>query len=116
MIAIQNLITLAPFSQEVKTELLKKVDSFSDDKKRQLIDMSWDLISQWYHDEVRHRYNEALLEMAEGKKTHTKEYLEKIPDHVFTEFTTKLEGLETIEDITEIRKKLTNLTTAEENK
>ena len=114
MIALQSLITLAPFEEEIKNELLAKVDTFDDGKKLELINMCWGLISQWYHNEIQHRYNLALLEIAEGKKEYTQEEMEKIPDVVFTEFTHKLQEVEqevaTEEDLEEVREKLEDVT------
>lgn len=110
MITIHNLITLAPFEEDVKTELLEKADTFDDGKKLELINMCWGLISQWYENEIQNRYNQALLEMAEGKKEYTKEDLAKISQDVFTELTNKLQGAVTEENLEEVREKLEVIT------
>lgn len=110
MITLKKLITVAPFSEEVKTELLSKVDTLSDAKKFELTDMCWMLISQWYHNEIRARYEIATLEMAEGKKTYTKEELAKIPDQLFDELMNKLKEAATAEEIEEVRGKIATIT------
>lgn len=106
MITLHNLITVAPFSEDVRTELLEKEDSLSDGKKIDLINLCWDMIASWYEEEIRHRYEMALLEMAEGTKQYTQEDLDKISDDVFSELTRKLQASETAEDIKEVREKL----------
>ncbi len=110
MITLQKLILVAPFSEEVKTELLSQVDTFTDAKKFELIDMCWVLISQWYQNEIRARYEIAMREMAEGKKSYTKEELAKIPDQLFDALVNKLQAASTVEDIQEVREKLADIT------
>lgn len=108
MISIQQLISVAPFSEEMKQELLTAVPALSDGKKFELEEMCWALISQWYQNELHARQEIAVLEMAEGKKTYPEDYFEKLPDEIFAEFVKKLSIEETKENLESVREKLTN--------
>ena len=109
MISLQKLIMVAPFSEDVKNELLQKVDTFDKEKEFTLINMCWDLISEWYHNEVDARYRQAMLEGAQEEGKYTKEYFDKIPDTVFNELMDKLKEAGSVEELQEVREKLTQL-------
>lgn len=110
MITVQSLITLAPFEEDIKTELLAKADTFDEGKKLELINMCWGLISQWYQSEIKHRHNLVLLEIAEGKKEYSEEELTKISKDVFSDLMGKLQETATEEDLEEVRDKLEDIT------
>jgi len=109
MIALPQLIQVAPFSSETKKELLAQVDSVSVDKKLQLEELCWRLISQWYQNELRAKQEMAVMEMTKGEKTYTKEDFSKMGDDLFDEFVSKLSAQSTEEDLSEAREKLGQL-------
>lgn len=106
MITTKQLIQTAPFPEDVKIELLEKADTFSPDKKFELEETCWELISTDYQNKLRLKLQQAALEMAKGEKTYSKEDFKKMEDDLFLELTNKLNVLENQEEIENIRKKL----------
>lgn len=106
MITTKQLIQVAPFSQDLKKELLGKADSFSADKKFELEETCWTLISTDYQNRLRFQMQKATLEMAKGEKTYSKEDFKKMEDDLFLELANRLNAEATQEEIENIRKQL----------
>ena|SRR3989337_2169514 len=119
MMTLQKLITLAPFSTEMRKELLEKSEQFSDDKKFELEELCWGLISQWYHNEVASRSERAILEAATSELEDTQQGsskdISKIPDEVFAELIAKFDAASSEEEIEELREKLATINPAQQN-
>ena len=109
MITLSQLIQVAPFPEETKKELLSKEETLSPDKKLQLYELCWQLISQWYQNELRAKQEMAVMEMTKGEKSYTKEDLAKMGDDLFDELLRKLAAHENEEDLSEAREKLGQL-------
>lgn len=114
MITLQQLLTIAPFSEETRKELLEKSEHFSDAKEFEAEELCWGLISQWYHDEVDSRTKIAIQENAkqavEQPENQQFAEIEKIPDKVFSELTAKLADASSTEEMQEVREKLAEIT------
>lgn len=106
MITAKQLIQVAPFSDDVKKELLEKADSFSPDKKFEVMESCWALISADYQNKLRFQMQKASLEMAKGEKTYSKEDFRKMEDDLFLELVNRLNAAGSQEQIEEIRKQL----------
>ena len=106
MITLRQLIAVAPFPEDTKTELLSHVETLSSDKKRDLEELCWQFISQWYQNELRAKQETAVLEMNNGKKKYTKEDFQKIGDDLFTELTQKMDVQSSEEDLEQARENL----------
>jgi len=106
MITLQKLISVAPFPEETKAELLSHVDRLEKERKLELEELCWSLISQWYQNELRGKQELATLEMAQGKKQYTKEDFKKMEEELFTDLVTKLDTQSSEEDLAEAREKL----------
>lgn len=106
MITTKQLIQLAPFPEDVKKELLEKADTFFPDKKFEVEETCWTLISADYQNRLRFKMQQAALEMAKGEKTYSQEDFKKMEDDLFLELTNKLDAAGNQEQIEQIRKKL----------
>lgn len=106
MIATKQLIQLAPFPENVKKELLEKANAFSADKKFEVEETCWGLISADYQNKLRLKMHQAALEMAKGEKSYSKEDFKKMEDDLFLELANKLTTQTTQEEIENIRKQL----------
>ncbi|SRR5258708_26760931 len=109
MITLTQLISVAPFPSDTKEELLAQEETLSVDKKLQLEELCWQLISQWYQNELRAKQEMAVMEMTKGEKTYTKEDLQKMGDDLFEDLLKKVALHENEEDLSEAREKLNNL-------
>ncbi len=106
MITAKQLIQIAPFSEDVKKGLLEKAGSFSADKKFEVEQACWALISADYQNRLRFQMQKATLEMANGEKTYSKEDFKKMEDDLFLELTNRLNAAGNQEQIEEIRKQI----------
>lgn len=106
MIGLKQLIQVAPFPEDSRKELLEKMESLSEDKKIELMETCWALISTQYQGKVQYELQKAMLEMAKGEKTYTKDDLSKIEDNLFLELTNRLQAAGSEDKIEEIRKQL----------
>ena len=106
MITTKQLIQIAPFPEDTKKELLEKADSFSPDKKFELMETCWALISADYQNQLRFKIQKATLEMAKGEKTCSKDDFKKMEDDLFLELTNKLNAAGNQEQIEEIKRQL----------
>lgn len=106
MVTIKQLIQVAPFPEDIKRELLEKADAFSPDKKFELEETCWTLISTDYQNKLRLKMQQATLEMAKGEKTYSQEDFKKMEDDLFLELTNKLNAQATQEEIESVRKQL----------
>lgn len=106
MITLSQLIQVAPFPEETKKDLLSKEDTLSEEKKVELEELCWGLISQWYQNELRSQQEMAALEVSRGEKQYTKEDFNKMADDLFSELVQKLDVQSSEEDLAEAREKL----------
>ena len=112
MITTKQLIQVAPFPEDTKKELLEKADSFSADKKFEVMETCWALISADYQNKLRFQMQKATLEMAKGEKTYSKEDFKKMEDDLFLELISKLNLLGNQEEIENVRRELQDQKTA----
>lgn len=109
MITLHKLITVAPFSEEMKRDLLRQEESLSPTKKVALEELCWALISQWYHNEIQARSEITALDMAKGESPMEKDDLSRIPEELLIELSKKLEAASSEEEIKELREKLAGI-------
>lgn len=110
MVDLKQLITVAPFPQDVKTELLQKADSFSPEKKFELEEMCWSFISTDYQNKLQYEMQKAVISQATGQPAETPD-LAKIEEKLLAELTQKLTNAATTEQIGEVREKLKEVQT-----
>jgi len=106
MITTRQLIEIAPFPEDVKKQLLEKADTFSPDKKFEIEETCWALISANYQNTLRFKVQQATLEMAKGEKTYNKEDFDKMENDLLLELTNKLNAAGNQEQIEEIKRQL----------
>jgi len=106
MITAKQLIQVAPFPEDTKKELLEKADAFSADKKFEVEETCWALISADYQNKLRFQIQKATLEIAKGEKTYSQEDFKKMEDNLFLELVNRLNVANNQEQIEEIRKQL----------
>jgi len=115
MITLRQLITVAPFPEETRQELLSHEDALTSDKKVEVEELCWALISQWYQNELRAKQELATLEMAQGTKQYTVEDFKRMGDEVFIDLVQKLDVQSSEEDLAEAREKLGALLNEHQN-
>lgn len=106
MIAVKQLIQVAPFPEDVKLELLEKVDSLTDGQKFDLEEKCWALISADYKNKLNFETQKRMYEMAKGEKTYLKEDFKKIEDNLFSELINRLNVTENQGEINKVRQQL----------
>jgi hypothetical protein len=109
MVSLHQLISVAPFPPDTKNELFSQEETLSSDKKLELEELCWTLISQLYLNELRSKQELAVLEMAKGEKQYTKEDFKKMGDELFADLMKKLEVHGNEEDLAQAREKLGEL-------
>lgn len=110
MITTKQLIQVAPFPEDVKNELLAKVDSFSDAQKFDLEEKCWALISADYKNRLNFEIQKRMHEMAKGDKTYSEEDFKKVEDDLFSELANRLKTTQNQDDINTIRQQLQSVT------
>ena len=103
MITIKQLITLAPYPPDVKQQLLEKAESFSPEKKFEVEETCWALISMEYQNKLQYEQQKAGLSAMTGAPSETPQVVE---ERILRELVQKLEEENTEEALTEVRKKL----------
>lgn len=103
---IKQLIRIAPFPDETKSELLEKADTFSPEKKFEAEEACWQLISIQYYNDLRFVMQKAAFEMAMGQKTYTKEDYKKMEEEMFKQLLQKLNAVGDDQKIEDIKKQL----------
>lgn len=108
MISIKQLIKAVGFPEENENQLLEKADSFSLEKKFEVEEACWALISTEYQNKLRFETQKAMLESATKGTPYTFDP-KKLEDELLRELAGKLSEGETEEKIDEVREKLNEL-------
>lgn len=106
MAFIKQLIKAAPFPENVRSQLLEEVDTFSAEKKFETEEACWDLISIQWKNDLRFKTQTAIFEMATGKKNYSKEDFKKIEDEMLDKLIQELNVSGDEEKVAEIKKQL----------
>lgn len=106
MINLEQLITIAPFPDDTRQELVEKLPTISEDQKYELTQLAWSLISQEYQTKLQFQMQNAMTEMVEGKKTYTQADFRQMEKDAFNELVKKLDAAEDKEKIDEVRQQL----------
>ncbi len=105
-VSLKTLITVAPFDNETRSQLLAKLDSLNDDQKFRLSSACWTSLSQQFQARYKARVAQELLDIREGKKQFSKEEMQQIEQNLYQEFAKLLSSAETEEGIEEVRQEL----------
>lgn len=106
MISLKNLILTTPIGEEIRKELLEEMDTFSDDKKYEISNVCWSLISSEFLTNLNLKRQKMLTEIAKGEKTYNKDEFSQIEKDLFNELAQKLEATDTDAKIEEVKKQL----------
>ncbi len=105
-ISLKTLLIASPMSQDLKDQLLTKLDSLTDDQKLQLSIGCWQALAQLFDTRYKARVAQALAEIREGKKQYSQEDLQKIEADLYREFAQTLNSAQTEEEIQQVRQEL----------
>lgn len=100
------LISVAPFSDEKKKQLLEKFDTFTQDQKDRLTHASWTGIAMLYHIRLKYEFDKLRLAIAEGKKPFNQNDFEEIEAGLIHDLAQRLQSAESQEQIEDVRKQL----------
>lgn len=106
MISLKNLILATPIGEEMRKELLEEMDTFSDDKKYEISDVCWSLISSEFLTDLNLKRQKMLIEMAKGEKTYNKDEFSQVEEDLFNELAQKIEAVDNDAKIEELKRKL----------
>ena len=106
MIDLKQLILIATFEEATRQEIQTKLDSLSDDQKRDLENLSWTMIINDYQNKVGLESQIAITEVAQGVRKQEETDLDQIQEKIFDDLSTKLQGLFTQGQIEEVRQKI----------
>ncbi len=109
MIPLKTLITLAPFSPEMKEKLIGDIDTFPEMKKMELVNMCWTFIIQECDMKVQFAREDAMAKMALGEGKSTPEDFQKIEDDMYDELAKKVQAAGEEGSLEEVRDKLTEI-------
>lgn len=98
MVDLKKLIEAAPFPQDTKGELLAQVGSLNSDKKTELLEMCWALISKEYQNKLAYTLQYLTRDAALSHKKISEEDIQKVKDQLYREFSEKL-GVENNPDL-----------------
>jgi hypothetical protein len=107
MIDLTQLIKVAPFPEKEKNQLLEKANSLSDSERFNLTQGCWGLIAEDYRLKINFEKQKIALQALQDNKQLDKKVFSEIEERYFKELVNKLGGIETQEDINEVREKLT---------
>jgi hypothetical protein len=107
MIDLTQLIKIAPFSDEIKKQLLERVSTIEDDEKFKLVQGCWGLIAESYRQKIDFEMQRVALQAVKDNKPLDKKVFLEIEEKYFKELVNKLGGVETQEEINEVRERLT---------
>lgn len=110
MIDLKNLITIAPFPEDVKTQVISSMDTLSEEAKIELENLAWSALSEQLRDRIALETQTAFMEVAQGIKKPEDVDPDKIEENLFNELVSKMDGLDTEEQIEEVRGKLLSQT------
>lgn len=88
----------------MQEKLITAIPKMSEDRKRDLVITCWDLIAQQCEMKVQFARENALTEVAMGKKTYTEEDFNRMENEVFAELAGKLQSTEDTGNLEEARK------------
>lgn len=105
-ITLETLLKVSPMNESIRSQLLEKLNTLSDDQKFRLSTACWTALSLQFEARYKAKVAEAMLEIQEGKKTYTKEDFERMENELYTEFAKLLKSAESAEEITTVRQEL----------
>src|SRR3989338_9770492 len=108
MVTLRSLVTAAPFDEEMRKTILEKIDKneLDDGQKMQMSDLCWSMIFTLYETELRLKFDEIMMEVAEGKKKYSKNDYQEFQAKLIYRLSSQLEAGTTEKEIEEVKKKL----------
>lgn len=105
MLDLKNLISITPVPEEIKQQLIASAET-SADKKFEIENFCWETILSDVELKKQSRIAQIMDEIEQGKRKYSKEDIEKVDEEVFNEMSLQMEGLDTTDQIEEVRAKL----------
>lgn len=91
MIALQQLIEMAPFSEKVRIQLLEKLPTLTDGQKYELTNLCWESILQQMDNTMQVEEKKILYEAATADGVDMTEKIKTKEDEIFNAFGSKLQ-------------------------
>lgn len=111
MLTIKQLISVSPFPDDVKQELLLSVETFSPEKLHETEEACWELISRDYQSRFEHQEQLARIDLTEGKPALSTEQIE---EKLMNELWAKFGESERLEALEKVRQMLAETQSSEE--
>lgn len=106
MISLQSLITLAPFSEEMKQKLLKELPTLSEGKQFELTRLCWSTIIQKADLQIQQDREQMLLEVGLKKREYSEEEMQKIEENVYSALAQKIQEVSDKSSLEDVKDKL----------
>lgn len=91
MIALQQLIEMTPFSEEVRKQLLEKLPKLTDGQKYELTNLCWESILQQMDNTMQVEEDKIVYEAATADGVNITEKTKAKEDEIFNAFGSKLQ-------------------------
>lgn len=102
----EKLIKIAPFDEPTREKILSQKDSLTPDQILRLEEVAWTMLASVYQAKIKKMTDEALYEMAQGKKTYNKSDFAEMQTRLYLEFAKQLEMTESSEAIQTVKQEL----------
>lgn len=106
LIQFEKLINVATFSDKVKSDILAKAATLSEDQKFKLSEVAWKMIAAGFQAKLKQQTDLILFEVAQGKRQYNKNDFVEAQVMLYQELANKFELLEKEQGISQIKQEL----------
>lgn len=103
-IQFEKLITVAPFSENVRKDILSK--TLTDDQKYKLTELAWQMIALSFQAKLKYQTDLISLEITQGKRKYNKNDFVEAQVALYHELADKFEVVEKEQGISQIKEEL----------
>lgn len=106
MITFSKLVRLAPFDEETRKEILAKEATMSEDQKREITELAWDMVTAEYQANADAQIDLEFEKLREENKPFSEEVNTAVHLQMDMDFDKKLEAADTSEQIEKVQEEL----------
>lgn len=105
-LTLEQLVKLANLSEDVKKDALANIAGMNEDQKFRLSQICWESIARQYEARARLEHDRMLEEMANGEKQYSPADFAQLEDKMLTELLKVVQGINTEEQLGEVKEEL----------
>ena len=107
-----SLIRVSPFSDEKRLELIRNMNTMTPDQRFEITNLCWDGLAQQFDKDVRHKFEQMILEMGMGEKKYTQEDFDKAEEDLVNQLGQKLGVANDADRLNQLREKIQSAPTS----